>query len=158
MNRTVLLILSLVLLSANTRGAQRNMIPNGDFDSPAGDCPAGWERQVGSSDELMYVSDNPHNGTHFLKLDTMRAEAGKKIQWHLKGPIPLLPGEKYRVEYFFRIDQSSMTRVEFTQTEKPIPEWPQKTQKSTKTAARMLECKHFESLWIFVFFVAIYPI
>jgi hypothetical protein len=107
--KAVLLILSLALLTASTRAAQPNIIRNGDFDSSAGDCPAGWERQAGSSDELIYASDNPHNGTHFLKLDTRRAEAGKKLLWHLKEPIPLLPGEKYRVEYFFRIDQSNMT-------------------------------------------------
>jgi len=43
-----------------------------------------------------------------------------------------------------------------SQTENASLEWPQKTQKSTKTAAHMLERMRFEFLWFFVFFVAIY--
>lgn len=86
-----------------------NLVPNGDFDAPAGDCPSGWERVEGAAEELIYASDAPQSGTHFLKLDTRRVEEAKRLAWHLKEPIPLRPGAKYRVEFHFRIDHSNMT-------------------------------------------------
>jgi len=102
--RALLLILGL----GSVAFGAANLVPGGGFDSSAGDVPKGWERLVGSADELMYATDNPQSGTHLLKLDTGKTEKGLQLQWHYKDAIAIEPGAKYRLEYYFRIDKSNI--------------------------------------------------
>ncbi|MHC4400940.1 MAG: hypothetical protein ACYTG0_14785 [Planctomycetota bacterium] len=85
-----------------------NLVPNGGFDQAEGDRPAHWRRAGGSEDVLIWASDDPHGGERFLKLDTRAARDDARPGWHSEAPVPLTPGDTYRLDFHFRIDASNL--------------------------------------------------
>ena len=105
MKSSVFLCLN-VLWASLAAGA--NLVPNGSFDESEGDHPAGWERLDGSLRQLLYATDNPRDGEHFLKFDTRQIEQPTRMRWRLSDPIPLEPDVEYRLDLYFRIDSSNL--------------------------------------------------
>lgn len=101
-------VMFLALVFGSICQGGENLIPNGDLDVVEGGVPAGWERVIGSADELIYASDGPHRGARFLKLDTRQIDPKLKLHWRLREPIPVEAGANYKLELQFRVDDSNL--------------------------------------------------
>jgi len=62
-----------VVLTSALAGAA-NSVPNGDFENAGLDQPVGWERVGGPAEQLIYASDDPQHGEHFIKFDTRQID------------------------------------------------------------------------------------
>jgi len=81
-----------------------DILPNGSFEKADGSLPAGWVRVEGTLESVLYSDDRPRTGARCIKLESDGGRAGVRA----REPLPVEPGETYRLRQYHRIEASNL--------------------------------------------------